>query len=197
MYLLYEFHTDSDGNLLATDMMLSSGFPGRTFIRFKDPIETGLFETCKKVFKDVHTKERTIDMDTYIWSFFGDAGKQVYERLKAMPLEQIGMVYERVENLAAQRASGSIAKQTVFTNPKDFFYQSEAPASSGPSLEEVEKKLKNLLGTEDLDTPGLKKVYFKAAMRLHPDRNNGDSSGMTELNYYWQEWQKLSPGVKV
>lgn len=203
MYLLYEHHKDSDGNILATDMLLTSVFPGKPFVSFKNAAEKAIFELCKLTFKEIHTKERTIDMDTYIWSFFGDAGRRVYEKLKASPLATVGLKFERVENLASQKASGYIdALKASGMDPADFFYQQAAPASSGPTIEQVEKKLAALLDidTPDLETcaPGdLKKLYRQAAMRLHPDRNNGDAKGMTELNYYWQEWQKMSPGVKI
>lgn len=35
------------------------------------------------------------------------------------------------------------------------------------------------------------KLYRAAAMRLHPDRNNGDGSKMSELNRIWREYVKF------
>ena len=40
------------------------------------------------------------------------------------------------------------------------------------------------------DKEGLKKAYRKASMKLHPDRNNGDGSKMSELNQIWSELQE-------
>jgi curved DNA-binding protein CbpA len=46
--------------------------------------------------------------------------------------------------------------------------------------ETLEQKLKQLMG-ETLD----KSSYRRAALKYHPDRNNGDGSKMSELNSLW------------
>lgn len=38
----------------------------------------------------------------------------------------------------------------------------------------------------------LKPLYRKAALALHPDRNNGDSTKMVELNLVWQQLQEYN-----
>lgn len=42
---------------------------------------------------------------------------------------------------------------------------------------------------EDMTLDISKKIYRKAALALHPDRNNGDGSKMAELNIIWAELQ--------
>jgi len=199
MYLLYEHHKDPvAGLILATDMLLTSFFPGSPRINFKSAEDKALFELCKLQFKSINAKERTIDMDTYVWSFFGDAGRKVYDMIKASPLAAAGIKFEAVKDLAGQRKAGFIARpSTLDVNPADFFYQQAAPAASGPSKDTIKQQLAAYLSISqvELETAtivNLKKPYRAAALRLHPDRNNGDAKGMTELNYYWQAWQPFA-----
>jgi len=66
---------------------------------------------------------------------------------------------------------------------RDFFYQ-QVPVAATPTLtkEQVAAKLRLILGTDTVD----KSSYRRAALRLHPDRNNGDGKPMSELNMLWQ-----------
>lgn len=195
MYLLYEHHKASDGALLATDMLMSSRFPGKPGINFKNPAEAAFFEFTKKTFKEVHASQRTYDPDTKIWSFFGGIGASIYKILKESPFASFagGIAFERIEDLAEAVKRGYVAKpEKLAFDPSDFFYTPEAPAPSGPTRSEAEAKLKEIfelsvnIGLECLDVDTLKKHYRRTALRLHPDRNSGDASGMTNLNYYWQ-----------
>lgn len=43
--------------------------------------------------------------------------------------------------------------------------------------------------TNSMTISDLKPIYRKAALVLHPDRNNGDGSRMSELNMIWKELQ--------
>jgi hypothetical protein len=198
MYLLYEHHKNpSTGELLATDMLLTSYFPGAPRINFSSAEEKALFELCKLQFKSINAKERTIDMETYIWSFFGNAGQQVYNLIKGSPLASAGIKFERVERLVKQKAAGSIDRPSISTiDPADFFYN-QASLGGAPSKDKIKAELEKLLAVgslfdlEKIPAPDLKKHYRSAAMRLHPDRNGGDAKGMTELNYYWQQWQQF------
>lgn len=198
MYLLYEHHKDSSGNLLATDMLMTSWFPGKPGIAFKKPAEAAFFEFTKHIFKAVTYSQRAYDPDTKIWSFFGTAGQGVYAALKSSPMASIGLNFERIESLSDSVKAGYVGrseKAFVF-DPTDFFYTPEAPKPSGPSRSDAEKELKLIfglspnIGLECLDAVTVKKHYRAAALRLHPDRNAGDSSGMTTLNYFWQIFNK-------
>lgn len=44
---------------------------------------------------------------------------------------------------------------------------------------------------EDAEVKELKPYYRKAALALHPDRNNGDGSKMSQLNMIWAQLQQL------
>src|SRR5215472_13039551 len=124
MYLLYEHHFDASGAILATDMVLSSGYPGRKFVNFKrDPAEAAIFEFAKRIFKNIHFQNRTYEDVGNVWSFLGTSGKEVYEALKASPIVAVGLKFQRVENLMAQAATGSISAPSTSTwNANDFFY---------------------------------------------------------------------------
>lgn len=64
---------------------------------------------------------------------------------------------------------------------EDFFYNSQITSEVMP-LEAIEDKLEALLGSRDFT----RKNYLRTAMLLHPDRNSGDGSKMSELNMLWQ-----------
>lgn len=184
MYLLYEHHKGQDGQLLATDMLMSSFFPGTPRINFKVPTEAGTFEFTKKTFKEVHSSNRNYDPKTNIWSFFGGVGASIYKILKESPFAAFGLTFERVDGLSEQVIAGYVKRPEKFLfDPSDFFYTPEAPKPSGPTKEQAETELKKLIGPV-LD----RKAYLRACLSLHPDRpeNKGDASLMTNLNYYWQ-----------
>jgi len=74
---------------------------------------------------------------------------------------------------------------------EDFFYNNAQPvAGSEMPLTVVKKQLEEMLDSAiDLKAMSpieLKKMYRKAAMKYHPDRNNGDGTKMSQLNYLYQ-----------
>ena len=85
---------------------------------------------------------------------------------------------------------------------EDFFHdhaytaQSAAPKTKIELLKKLEficKEQAQVLVSirEDSDIQGLKLFYRKAALALHPDRNNGDGSKMAELNVVWEQLQQF------
>jgi hypothetical protein len=81
---------------------------------------------------------------------------------------------------------------------EDFFEASEAVSGASPKTkEDVVREFLAILTKYSISykylstTPisEMKPWYRKAALILHPDRNNGDSSRMTELNLIWSELQ--------
>ena len=85
---------------------------------------------------------------------------------------------------------------------EDFFnkqteggYKSTPPKPKAVLLKELEHIFKNQANLmisirEDCKIADLKPSYRKAAMVLHPDRNNGDGSRMSHLNLVWKELQE-------
>ena len=144
-----------------------------------------LFELSKTVLKYPPVASRSYDPATKIWSYFGVWGVQTIERVKdvSRPIKIVECI--EVADLAAQVASGRIDQKRQVKPPlnaEEFFYTHAAPAAS-PALtkETVAERLKLLLG-DTLD----KSAYRRAALRWHPDRNNGDGSKMSELNMLWR-----------
>lgn len=197
MYLLYEHLKDANGNLLATDMLMSSFYPGKPGINFKNPGEAGFFEFTKKTFKNIHISQRSYDPDTKIWSFLGRIGGTVYKVLHDSPLASVGLKFQRIESLRDQVLAGYVHAPTAqfAFDPQDFFYTPAPPVSTAPSKSEAARLLAPILGIPEssigsLEFKELKKYYRAAAMLAHPDRNGGDGARMTNLNYLWQILQE-------
>lgn len=72
-----------------------------------------------------------------------------------------------------------------------------APTSKAQLIKRLEFICKEQAGVyvslrEDCSIAELKRPYRQAALALHPDRNNGDSSKMAELNVVWAELQSYA-----
>lgn len=73
---------------------------------------------------------------------------------------------------------------------EDFHYN-YAPAVNEVSKDTLAEQLIKLLeiSRDDLaDTLVAKKAYRRKALELHPDRNNGDGTKMSELNSIWSAY---------
>jgi hypothetical protein len=70
---------------------------------------------------------------------------------------------------------------------ENFHYKQEVISSNTETASSIAEKLSVFLGekitTQELTE--LKKLYRKRALELHPDRNGGDGSKMSELNRLW------------
>lgn len=76
-------------------------------------------------------------------------------------------------------------------NPEDYFYNQGIASSAPVSKEQLANKLLDILGisAEELaDFNRAKKAYRRKALELHPDRNSGDGSKMSELNSIWSSY---------
>ncbi len=76
----------------------------------------------------------------------------------------------------------------------EFFTQNQIVETKARDKKELLKLFATLTESPISDNAsiiGLKPIYRKAALRLHPDRNNGDGSKMSELNSIWAELQPM------
>jgi hypothetical protein len=199
MYVLYEHHVDESGEIFATDMIMTSVFPGRNWVNLKNRNEEAVFLFVKKTFKDVHTSKRVYSDEAKVWSFIGDGGRWVYDQLKDTPFVTMKhLTFEPVEDLMGQATAKFFKRPEggAKWNPKDFFYQQAAPVqSSAPTREALASKLAGMLliSVSELELSKrdtLKRSYRQRALDLHPDRMpDGDSRAMSELNSLWQQYQ--------
>lgn len=190
MYILYEHHKDAHGKIVLTEIRLSSD-KSKLSINFYSTTEKLIFGMCKTILKFPPVASRSYDDTTKLWSYMEDWGAQVLEKIKATCSSLGTLEFLEVEDIATAVASGYInwyARKTRVPKPEDFFYNTSAPSNTQAlSKEQLAQKLTQLLEVSTLPTEAgaLKKLYRQAAMRLHPDRNNGNGSKMSELNMYW------------
>ena len=194
MYLYYEHHRDGRGKIVLTELRLSSRGDGRLEIWFWNLIENTTFEACKPLLKWPPVSNYSYDPALKVWSYFGQYGvsstygETVISKIEAV-VKLVGQSFTaiEVEDLAGQAVNNyvDLSGKRKKIRDEEFFYN-HGQAVNKPALtrEEIEKKLVVLLGSSTAD----KKSYRAAALRLHPDRNDGDGSKMSELNMLWQLW---------
>jgi hypothetical protein len=150
-------------------------------------------------FKQIPISNRMMDDKTKIWSVIGATGDIMLAHFESFVTQGIlkrVIIVEIKDNLQERLEAGRLDKplrkqvDELKFKEEDFFYA--APAQdSGYSRNEVARRLSSLIGIDEikleylLQEGELKSHYRKAALRLHPDRNNGDGSKMSELNMLW------------
>ncbi len=201
MFIYYEKFIDPDPSKCVYDLVISSD--GRTQrIDWKNIQHKAVQDLCSSLFKQVPLTERDFNETTKVWTFLGFRGDVIITGLKSLQIQGLfpGVVITQIEDLSKKVELGRLNKKTLVDAPigtpkysvDDFFYTPPASntelALSGNKLYEA---LAPLLGItvelliSEKDDSKLKKLYRSSAMRLHPDRNNGDGSRMSELNMLW------------
>jgi hypothetical protein len=191
MYFYYEEFPDVTSVCLSAD--------GKsTFINRKVTSDEAIKNLCISLFKQIPLAERDFNEKNYVWTFIGYRGKVIITQLESMCLQGIfpASQVKKIEDLEKKANAGNLnyvkpeEKAKKFVDPNEFYY---TPQNTGESLSgsALISKLAPLLEmsvtdlTNASDDSVLKKKYRIAAMRLHPDRNNGDGSKMSELNMLW------------
>jgi hypothetical protein len=184
VYVYYEHFKDATGKIILTELRLSSQGDGSLWVNVGDSMENLRLKLCVPILKQPDSSLRTFDNTTKVWSYTGNAGVAVLSALKSVCASLGGITEVEAEDLAEQCRSGRIRfdARKKAQKAEDFFYN-HGTVQSTPELtkEQITAKLTEMLGTV-ID----KSSYRKAALRFHPDRNNGDGSKMSELNMLWQ-----------
>jgi hypothetical protein len=190
MILYYEHLKDASGTVTITYAITTSG---RNSLGINWKKDEPTFDIIRALFKSAPIAERSYNGETKVWTFIGPIGATIIEKLKLVlgPLNNIRLEVVEVQDLEAQVASGHITeKKDQKFDPKDFFYNNAAAGKTLLSRDQVIEKLASLMECPATafasDKETLKKLYRKAALRLHPDRNNGNGAPMSELNSLWQ-----------
>lgn len=191
MYLFYEHHRDATNKIILTEIKFSSSNT-RWFISFKDQRENMIFEAAKIILKWPPVLKRSIDPTRWVWTYFEDYGEQVLAKIQETTKPLGGVTCIEIEDLFVQAAAQIIQLgKRKKIDAKEFFYNYGAPIQRAAlSREQIQLELTKLLeiSTRDLAAAtkdDMKRLYRRAALRLHPDRNNGDGSKMSDLNMYW------------
>ena len=150
------------------------------------------FKLCVPILKSPSSTVRGFDEQTKVWTYTGEYGISVLKSLAAVCANFGGIGEIEVEDLAEQCKQGRIRldrKRAKAPSAEEFFYNHGIPAAGGQTMtkEQITVKLTALLEVSDAGAID-KRAYRQAAMRLHPDRNNGDGSRMSELNMLWGMW---------
>ena len=187
MYVFFEHHKDVDGTVLATDVICSSYEHG-IGIAWKG-IDGNLFEIMRRLLKAPSLTTRSYNDKLHIWTYLGTTGFTLLETLQeTFSKLKLQLEFREVVDLETQVAAGGIAKTSQKKiDAKDFFYNS-APKSVEITKDAAKLKLEEFFGTslKDVSYDNARRLYRRAALLNHPDRNGGDGSKMSELNMYWQ-----------
>lgn len=148
--------------------------------------------------KQIPPSERTYDPKTHIWII----PKDKFNTFLSMRGTLVRIIAGFIEHTDLEAwIHGREEKQDSKTIPRveDFFYTYGQPAPTVPvSKESIALQLEKLFKLVEpdfiiisADKTELQKLYRRTALLLHPDRNSGDGSKMSELNYLWQTFNKI------
>lgn len=199
MYVYYEEFKDANGTLLLTEVVLSS-YAREAKIDWSSKSEKAQFDILNAYFKSIPGDKRAYDATSHVWTYKETTGAALISTIQSgitggllgnCSVNKIIDLEDKVAKKELNRKDPKPRKPEqveIKFKEEEFFYAPEPKAElSGEKLwSALATQLEipvELVKTGTKDT--LKGAYRRAALRFHPDRNDGDGSKMSELNYLW------------
>jgi hypothetical protein len=209
MYLYYEKFispTNSPAEDVYSVVLSSNG--ASTDINWKIQGDKVVQEVISSIFKQVELKSRVFDAKTKVWTFLGHYGKVIITNLESMQTQglltnlTIKEIHDLEDKSVRARLNMREVEESEADNVKysaeDFFHNPSPGGDAALTSSELISRLSPLLSisreelSKESDNSKLKRIYRQAALRLHPDQNNGDGSKMSELNMLWNIFMQQS-----
>jgi DnaJ domain len=176
-----------------------SSFPSH--INLSGTTDYGTVKILVEQIKQIPGSERTYNPKDKVWTVTLVKFNNLLNLWKAFNYTSDAFIkyHSNLQNILYPATAPNIPwdtdkKEGEPIKPEDFFYSPQQPQSTGTlTSQALETRLSEFLEISDLHDPDIdiKKLYRRAALKFHPDRNNGDATKMTELNYLYQQWLSL------
>ena len=167
------YYEDHGG--IAYDLTVAKGYSKDSYAQLKAFVE--LFKS------QVPASNRVYDPQTKIWTI----EKNIFENHLLKLMDMLSIRYKLGKPYDTYGRDRT-ASQMPMIDPNNFFYNT-TPVPQAQTRESITESLAKILEvpTATLAQPldVVKKIYRRKALELHPDRNNGDGSKMSELNSLW------------
>ena len=158
------------------------------------PMNTIGFNIALATIRQLPSGKRMFDADTKVWSIDNDYWRDLRE--KFLLLNKTHELVEHPTEASFQAFLTGIPEEKIrWDGPEnkaaaDFFHHFDNVITKVADTRTDKVVLATLLGVPSFDDipsdkSAARSIYKKAALRHHPDRNNGDGSKMSELNRLW------------
>jgi len=152
------------------------------------------FNIALATVRQLPSGKRMFDADTKVWSIDNTYWTDLREKFLLLTLTHELVEYPTEASFQAF-LSGIPEEKVSWDGPEnkaaaDFFHHFDKVVTKVADTRTDKVVLATLLGVPSFDAipsdkSAARSIYKKAALKLHPDRNNGDGSKMSELNRLW------------
>lgn len=216
MYIFYEIINENPSNPDEELYEFVCSSDSRTSkIYFTDKHEKAMHTIVLQFFRTLPLSVHEVDATTNVHTVLGLNGKKFLMILTQAITTTllVNVILKKVTDLTGLLAKGNLSwlpsvpkspktsgpQVEIKFNEEDFFYKPEA-SKGALSGEALFKALATSLDIEVsrlhiLSAFDLKRIYRQRALALHPDRNNGDGSKMSELNSIWSTWLQVQEAM--